>query len=437
MIYGIDLGTTYSLLSLYNPNIQKSENITSLVPSVVDLNTGEAGLEKLYTENIISSFKINMTTEEIGKVPIKASACVLRKLASYMVEKRAVISVPAYFSDPQRKATLKSAELAGIKVESLINEPTAAAIYYNKDNKDCSVIYDLGGGTFDTTVIDSRYGVYDVNVTRGRILGGDDLNKALLRRLYKKCGAKQHRLDDIMQLQMLAAVEQMKLEIQKYGYATLEFPEYSSAFDKTEFEMEAGEYKEIVKAVFGTTLIELRTVIASSGYKADDLKLILVGGSTRDPYLVDLIKTVKEPEPLTYNPDMIVAEGAAYYAYLLEQGVAHQMVSDVTKGLSIELSDGYVQSIIPENQKIPVHNSVILRNSITSDKLVVNLLQGNSGIAKNNVCIGKIIYDYGVVKEAGKGQVTITVNISADGVIKLSVKAPLKKSQELSITQVN
>ena len=183
-IYGIDLGTTNSLLGLGD------RLLTGLVPSVVNLQTGKAGKDVLEDMSAARSFKCDISMSKEGQLSVSASSRVLRQLVKESGEdvQDVVISVPAYFSDNQRHATIKAAELAGLSVVGLINEPTAAAIYASKSRKALSLVYDLGGGTFDVSVVDSRFGDYDVQATDGCILGGDNFDANIRSRRWRRPG---------------------------------------------------------------------------------------------------------------------------------------------------------------------------------------------------------------------------------------------------------
>lgn len=445
MIYGIDLGTTNSVISIYNPQSQVSKQLSGLLPSVVNMITGDVGeseKENLYrnlnTNNILSSFKVDITTDISGKPSITASALVLSELKNFMKygEKDVVITVPAYFLNSQREATKEAAKIAGLNVVSLINEPTAAALYYLRNIPDKVVVYDLGGGTFDVTVIDTSYGISDVQATLGTKIGGDDLNTAIYQKLCLECSVIRHRLSEGDKKALIEECERLKLQIQKKR-ETVKFDftnkPFAKAFEKTVFYLTEDMYKYLVGLTFGHTKILLNKVIKKSGYKLNDLKLILVGGSTRDPYVVEMLRDIKEPEKLTYNPDEIVSQGAAYFAYLKYTGYAETVVSDITKGLGIGLYTGELKLIIEPQSKIPVSNKVLLRNYFDTDKLILNLYQGDSKLANENDLIGRLVFNYGKTVKAGEGIICVCIYISADGIISLSARESLSKEVEIKI----
>ena len=441
MLLGIDLGTTNSLVAIYDPAKQESIELCELVPSVVNFETktaGKAEKERLLSDNnapILGSFKVDMSLDASGRISREASALVLKELTKYTQGKPCVISVPAYFTDSQRKATLESAKEAGLSVPYLINEPTAAALYYNRDKKSVTAIYDLGGGTFDISIVDSRHGMYDVLATDGMMLGGDDLNMAIRDKIFSECRVKRHKLNDSIERQFIEIAEKIKLTVQKESYAKLDFPEYKDVFEKTTFILNEESYMKLVDAVFKITIVLTHTIIKKAGYKPDDIKLILVGGSTRDPYLIKLISQTMRPEPLTYDPDRIVAQGAAYYAYLVHQGQNKSTVSDVTKAIGIELEGNEMEFIIRPNSKLPIIESCMVRNSKDTDILRINVRQGNSSIASQNDLIGTMHYKYSEEKKKNEGLVTVKIAVEVDGTIDLKVKEPMKKEESITLCQ--
>jgi|GEM_PF-2451243 len=432
MLLGIDLGTTNSLVAIYDPNRQESIELCELIPSVVNFETKAAGTTEkqrlLSDENvrILGSFKVNMSLDQSGKVAREASVLVLKELRRYTQDKPCVISVPAYFTDSQRKATRESARAAGIDVPHLVNEPTAAALYYNKNKNTVTAVYDLGGGTFDISIVDNRFGMNDVLATDGMKLGGDNINKAIRDRIYSKCKVRKHKLNEVIERRFIEFSERIKITVQKEGFAKLEFGEYAEVFEKTVFELNEEQYMSMVKAVFGITIVLTHQAIKKAGFSPKDVELILVGGSTKDPYLRSLISQTMNPEPLTYDPDRIVAQGAAYYAYLIHQGMNITAVSDVTKAIGIEMEGDITQFIIRPNSKIPISESCMVQNSQDSDKLIVNVLQGNSSVASQNEKIGTLEYQYSSYKMKGEGRVKVTIAVDADGTIAVSVKEALK-----------
>jgi len=436
-MYGIDLGTTNSLLCYYDKATDTSVDLSGLIPSFVNMVTNEAGKDikdKYYAgdvEDVLSSYKIDMSMSSSGEYARFASSLVLQKIGT-ITKDPVVITVPAYFTDTQRKATLKSAQDAGLIVNTIINEPTAAALYYTRNTKEKIIVYDLGGGTFDVSVIDTTEGIYDVVMTDGLDIGGDNLDSAIQSDLYGTCGLRRHRLPKDADKVIKSACETLKLAVQKNGNGSLNFPEYADAFKSTVYFLNAEKYTEIVKKTFYVTIMKLMNLIRESGYNKSDLKLILVGGSTHDPYLVKLISDIMIPEPVTYDPDKIVAMGASYYNYLFSIGEV-STVSDVAKAISVALSDGTADILIPANSKIPISRTKMYNNTIKCDKLLLNVLQGNSNRAVLNDLIGELSYAYNCIKEPHEGNVKVNLSVGLGGIINLSVKEPGKAEVKTSL----
>lgn len=431
-IYGIDLGTTNSLLG-YGDTL-----LTDLVPSVVDFNTGKAGRSEYENMKAVRSFKVDISMFKDGERSIAASARVLRQLVTESGEDvhGVVISVPAYFTDNQRQATREAATKAGLNVVDLINEPTAAAIYASRNAKDLSVIFDLGGGTFDVSIIDSRLGNYDVQATDGRILGGDDFDKALRNCVIKDAGIKVHHFyaEDLEKLKFRCC--EAKIRLQKTRQPVdIDLTEYSAGT----YTLTPETYISVMKFVFAPAVKMAKDLIADTIPAEEPYKIVMVGGSTRCPYLQEWVQQELNHDllPVTYNPDKIVAQGAAFYAKMVEDGVAEVAVSDITKALSIADNDGVAHQIIPPNSKIPIAETLTLTNPKECRRLEVMLYQGANYLAEDNEYIGELIYDYGEVKHVGEGILLCTVTVNTDGTIKLSCKELLKPEVSVKISRAS
>lgn len=416
-IYGIDLGTTNSLLG------SGDRLYTGLVPSVVDLQTGRAGSTQLEKVEAVRSFKCDISLAQEGQLSVSASARVLRQLVEESGEdvKRVVISVPAYFSDNQRQATIKAAEIAGLEVVQLINEPTAAAIYASKSRQALSLVFDLGGGTFDVSVVDSRFGDYDVQTTDGCILGGDNFDMNIRKWAIKTGAIKVHHLKSEELARLQWDCTKLKIAVQKSQAAqAIDLSPYGAG----QAVLTPETYKELMKLTFSPAILKARRVLHEAIPVGEAYDLVLVGGSTRCPYLQEWVaqELGQKPIPLFYDPDKIVAQGTSLFAEMLENGVALSQVSDVTKALSIGLEDGSVRTIIPRNAKIPVYEKTLLINAKESDQLQVDLYQGDSIMASQNELIGQLIYDYGEVMPAGEGEVIVEITVKEGGTIHFSCK---------------
>lgn len=425
-IYGIDLGTTNSLLGCGD------ELLTGLVPSVVDLQTGMAGKEVLEDMSASRSFKCDISLSKEGQLSVSASSRVLRQLVkeSGADVHRVVISVPAYFSDNQRQATIKAAQLAGLEVVGLINEPTAAAIYASRSRKALSLVYDLGGGTFDVSVVDSRFGDYDVQATDGCILGGDNFDANIRRWVIKQGAIKVHHLSQEDLTRLKWDCSKLKIRVQQSQKdEELDLSSYGAG----RVCMTTQIYTEIMKLTFSETIIKAKKVLGEAVPVGESYDLVMVGGSTRCPFLREWVakEMGQKPVDMFYDPDKIVAQGAALYAQMLNDGTAHVQVSDVTKALSIEMADGSARVLIQRNSKIPVQETTVVYNSVASDSLQLNLYQGDSVLASQNELIGQLIYSYGSVIPAWEGEVIVGITVEVDGTIHFSCKELLKAPVEV------
>ncbi len=447
-IYGIDLGTTNSLIGY------KDKLYGGLVPSIADLDRKLAGESERTNYNAERSFKVNISSGNEGKAPIAASSLVLLELKKQVlkdfndqievdpisVKLDVVISVPAYFSDNQRQATIKAANMVGLNVRALVNEPTAAAMFYSRNIKNLTVVYDLGGGTFDVSVIDSRFGNYDVQATDGLILGGDNFDEALLRYVWKQSGFKPYKVK-VGQLkavkdEMKYLCEQAKITIQKtLAGCIVDLSKFKDYCVVTKIEITKETYINIMKVIFGPTIAKTKQLVAESIMYGDVYDFLLVGGSTRCPFLQSWIESElgKRPVPITYDPDRIVAQGACLYASLVESGDIELMVSDVTKALSLGMSDGTVKVIIPNNSKVPISDFTTVTNPVESDGINLRVYQGDSVLACNNECIGILVYEFGETLPALKAHVKVTIEVTLDGIVKLRAKQTLKPEVSINL----
>lgn len=430
-IYGIDLGTTNSLLGL------NGKLLTGLVPSVVDLSTGKAGVSEVENMEAVRSFKVDISMFKEGEMSVAASARVLRQLVVESGEdvKDVVISVPAYFNDSQRQATRKAAEIAGLNVVTLINEPTAAAIYASKGREALSVIFDLGGGTFDVSVIDSRCGNYDVQATDGCILGGDNFDAAIRKFVIKQANIKVHHFypKDMAKLQRICSKAKVKLQKSR-APVDIDLTE----FEAGTFTLTVDDYVALMKFVFAHAIRKTKAVIIQSIPEGEPYDLVMVGGSTWCPYLREWVAEELKHEllPVTWDPDRIVAQGATLYAQMVADGSATVYVSDVTKALSISMYDGTSRVLIPRNSKIPVKETTLVVNPLQCECLLVRMWQGDNLMAEDNDYIGELIYDYGRVVNPGEGEVIVGITIDADGTVHLSCKELLKEPVEVVLGRV-
>ena len=424
-IYGIDLGTTNSLIGLHSANW-----ISDMVPSCVNIDTGEAGATMYDIMSAKRSFKVDMSMGDEGIIPRIASHYVLKELVRQVPKdmppvEDVVISVPAYFSDMQRQATITAAEMAGLNVKALVNEPTAAAMYVARNKKGLYVIYDLGGGTFDVSIIDSRFGAFDVQATTGLIKGGDNFDKEIAKYFVKKGHIPIAVMNQTAWTALQHYATKQKVKLQK-TQDTVQVD--LTMFGGTTIELTPQVYKDIMYLTFSDTITCLTSIIQRWIPSDEVYDIILVGGSTHCPYLRTWIEeeTGVKPAPLTYDPDFVVALGASLYADIYEQGGIGKVVSDVTKGLSISLYDGTCSIVVPPNSKVPLSMEKVFTNPVDASELELNLYQGEHMLAKDNDYIGTLRYKYDCVKAARTGQVMVTLSVDASGVITFSANELLK-----------
>ena len=427
-VYGIDLGTTNSLISCYETGF-----ISDLVPSCVDMKTGKAGKDYFEDMNAERSFKIDISMGTEGNLSRVASKCVLQALKDEVkddVVKDVVISVPAYFTDNQRTATMEAAKNAGLNVLNLVNEPTAAAMYIARQAKGLFVVFDLGGGTFDVSIIDSRYGAYDVQATSGTILGGDDFDNNLARYFMKNGKIPIHTMNKQRIKELTHFASKIKIEMQNKRSP---FPVDLSKFGGISVMFTPEDYTALMKTTFSETINLTKKLINKWIDPTDLYDILLVGGSTHCPFLRDWLfeETGIVPAPLKYDPDRVVALGAGYYADIAKRGELGTKISDVTTALSIGLEDGTCSTVVKANSKIPLTEERVYANGVASNKLSLKLYQGDKLWRKDNEFIGELIYEYDEVKEANMGQVFVNISIDVNGVITFSARELLKEPKTI------
>lgn len=433
MICGIDLGTTYSLIG-------HGENLYSdLVASAVDLTTKKQVDLNYISPNIIHSYKTDMTTGEMGELPISCSSIVLKELMS-IAEKRTgeevkdvVISVPAKFTTTQREATWRAAQLAGLNPKGLINEPTAAAIFACKDYKDLIVVYDLGGGTFDVTILDSRTGQYYVVATDGNgKLAGDNLDRTIANYIMKESHTPIRLKTKLNLMELYCKCRVAKENITQYADTQfIECPDMGIAFTLTK-----EKYIELMKETFQPTIDLTLSVMRNSLMEFDKPRLLFVGGSTADKYLREWVKDELglEEFKIDCNPSFIVARGVALYAKMVEDGRADVEINDVTDRLSIELASGITETIIEKNSVIPTSETHLICNDEDTRYINLNLYQGDGVMAVQNSYIGTLVYDYGQIMTKGTGVVDVEVRVDRNGhVTLLATDLTRNETQEIKL----
>lgn len=420
-ICGIDLGTTNSLIGWGD------ELYTGLVSSSVNVATKSQTDRNIVSPDIVSSYKVNMTTGESGQLPIACSSIILRDLVNKAQRATGefideiVVSVPAKFSHTQRQAVWDAAEQAGLTMRGLINEPTAAAIYVCRDVKDLVVVYDLGGGTFDVTILDSRAGNYYVVATDGNgYLAGDNFDKALADLAIAECGVKMRFRSVENVKKIISNVRLAKEAMQRTGLT--QYVDMSVCEVMEDWALTKETYIRVMKEVFAPTIKLTKQIVQVNLMESEKPKIVFVGGSTACPFLREWVKSEVglDDIPCSTQPDLIVAKGVALYAKMVEDGTAEKEVDDVTKCLCIENDLGMAEVIVEKNTVIPTSEVRTFDNSETTQFLNINLYQGDSILCKENDYVGSLIYDYGEVREAHTGIVEVEITVDRNGRISLS-----------------
>ena len=472
-IIGIDLGTTNSCVAVMEggkPVVIANSEGQRTTPSVVAFTksgerlVGEPAKRQAVTnaDRTISSIKRHMGTDYKvtidGKdyTPQEISAMILQKLKadaeSYLGETvtEAVITVPAYFNDAQRQATKDAGRIAGLDVKRIINEPTAAALAYGLDNEGEQkiMVYDLGGGTFDVSLIEIGDGVIEVLATSGNNhLGGDDFDKKLMDYMIEDFKSKEgiDLSKDTMALQRInVAAEQAKKELSSAGKTTINLPYITATAEGPKhFEMELtrAKFDEITADLVEKTAEPVKNALSDAGVSASELgKVLLVGGSTRIPAVQEKVKQLTGKEPnKSLNPDECVALGASVQAGKLagDAGAGDVLLLDVTPlTLSIETMGGIATHMIERNTTIPTQKSQIFSTAADNQSAVdINVVQGEREFAKDNKSLGQFRLDGIPAAKRGVPQIEVTFDIDANGIVNVSAKdLGTGKEQHITIT---
>ena len=468
-IIGIDLGTTNSCAAVLEagaPKVIPNPEGSRTTPSVVAFKKGErifgesAKRQDLTNKNTVSSIKRKMGTSEKveleGKdyTPEEISAMILSYIKdyaeSYLGEKvdKAVITVPAYFNDSQRQATKNAGKIAGLEVERIINEPTAAALAYGleKDEGQTVLVYDLGGGTFDVSILELGDGVFEVKSTAGNNhLGGDDFDNKIMDYLVETF-KKENGVDlskDKMAMQRLKELsEKAKKDLSSMTTTQVSAPFISQSSDgplHLEMTLTRAKFEELIHDLVMSTLEPVRKALKDADIKAKDLdKVIFVGGSTRVPLVYETVKKELAMEPSReVNPDEVVAMGASIQGGVLTGDVNDIVLLDVTPlSLGIETLGGVMTVLSPRHTTIPTSKSEVFSTAADNQPAVdVHVLQGERSMASDNKTLGR--FQLADIPPAPRGvpQIQVTFDIDANGIVNVTAKdLGTNKEQKITIT---
>ena len=469
-IIGIDLGTTNSCVSVIEggePVVITNPEGNRTTPSVVAFKDGEtivgeaAKRQAATNPNTISSIKRHMgekySVEVDGKeyTPQEISAKILQYLKGYAEDylgekvNKAVITVPAYFTDAQRQATKDAGRIAGLEVERIINEPTAAALAYGADKTEQDktiMVYDLGGGTFDVSILELGGGVFEVVSTSGdNHLGGDDFDNAVANYIIEEF-KKEHGIDlsqDKMAMQRIKeASEKAKKELSSTQKTNIMLPFITQNKNgdgalNLDMELTRAKFNELTKDLVQRTLKPVQDALKDADLTASDIdEILLVGGSTRIPAVQELIKKELGKEPnKSVNPDECVAMGAAIQGGVLAGDVEDLVLLDVTPlSLGLEVMGGLYDVVIERNTTIPTTKTKVYSTAVDNQPSVdIHVLQGERKMAADNKTLGR--FQLGDIEPAPRGipQIEVSFNIDANGIVNITAK-DLKTQKEASIT---
>ena len=472
-IIGIDLGTTNSCVAVMeggNPVVIANTECARTTPSVVAFTktgerlVGEPAKRQAVTnaDHTISSIKRHMgsdyrvTIDDKKYSPQEISAMILQKLKadaeSYLGEKvsEAVITVPAYFNDAQRQATKDAGKIAGLDVKRIINEPTAAALAYGLDNENEQkiMVYDLGGGTFDVSIIEIGDGVIEVLATNGDTrLGGDDFDNKITQYMlseFKRTEGVDLSGDKMAMQRLREAAEKAKKELSSATTTNINLPFITATAEGPKhFDMNLtrAKFDELTHDLVERTVIPVQNALKDAGLEMNEIsKVLLVGGSTRIPAVQDKVRQLTGKEPnKSLNPDECVAIGASIQGGKLagDSGAGDILLLDVTPlTLSIETMGGIATHLIERNTTIPTRKSQIFSTAADNQSAVdINVVQGERQFAKDNKSLGRFQLDGIAPARRGVPQIEVTFDIDANGIVNVSAKdLGTGREQHITIT---